>query len=79
MLERVELHMQLADTTERMAELRETLLHVPGVQSVGEVDVEDASIQATVTVGYNPEITNPILIEDNLRQDGFAVISASEK
>jgi len=58
-------------------ELRETLLHVPGVHSVGQSGMEQSSVEGHVTVGYGPQITTPIAIEDALRQRGIAVISAT--
>jgi hypothetical protein len=76
-LKTVELHVQLVDVVERQNELRETLLCVPGVHSVGNIAPDDVSAQANVTVGYDGEVTNPILIEDRLREHGFVVISAA--
>ena len=78
MLESVELHVSLADATERGSELREALLRVPGVHSVGAIAPEEASALARVLVGYDPGVTNPIVIRDRLGAGGFAVTSAAD-
>ena len=78
MLESVELHVPLADAMERGSELREALLRVPGVHSVGAITPEEVSARARVVVGYDPGVTNPSVIRDQLRTRGFAVTSAAE-
>ena len=79
MLENVELHVPLADATERGSELREALLQVPGVHSVGAMTPDELSARARVVVGYDPGVTNPILIRDHLSSKGFGVTSAAEE
>jgi hypothetical protein len=39
--------------------------------------MEQSSVEGHVTLDYNPAVTNPIMIEDALRQGGVAVMSAS--
>ena len=78
MLESIELDVPLVDATERGSELREALLRVPGVHSVGAITPEEASALVRVVVGYDPGVTNPILIRDQLGTSGFAVTLAAE-
>ena len=78
MLESVELHVPLADATERGSELREALLRVPGVHSVGAITPDEVCALARVVVGYDPGVTNPIAIRDQLGTRGFAVTSAAD-
>jgi hypothetical protein len=77
-LESVELHVPLADATERGSELREVLLRVPGVHAVGAITPDEVSALARVVVGYDPGVTNPIVIRDQLGTRGFAVTSAAD-
>ena len=79
MLENVELYVPLADATERGSELREALLQIPGVHSVGALTPEEISARARVVVGYDPGVTNAILIRDYLGSKGFGVTSAAEE
>ena len=78
MLEHLELHVPLADATERGSALREALLRVPGVHSVGGIIREEVSARARVVVGYDPAVTSPTVIRDRLGTSGFAVTSADE-
>jgi hypothetical protein len=78
MLESVELYVALADATERGSELREALLRVPGVHSVGAITPDQASARARVVVGYDPGVANPVVIRDQLGTSGFAVTPAVE-
>ena len=78
MLESVELRVSLADATERGSELWEALLRVPGVHSVGAITPDEVAAVARVVVGYDPGVTNPIVIRDRLSTSGFAVISATD-
>jgi hypothetical protein len=77
-LESVELHVRLADATERGSALREALLRVSGVHSVGAITPDEVSALARVVVGYDPGVTNPIVIRDQLATRGFSVTSAAE-
>ena len=77
MLENVELHLPLAEATEKGSELREELLRVPGVHAVGVITLDEVSAFARVVVGYDPGVTNPIVIRDQLGRSGFAVTSAA--
>ena len=79
MLERVELRVPLADATEQGSALREALLRVPGVHLVGAITPDEVAALARVVVGYDPGVTNPIVIRDQLGTSGFAVTSASEE
>ena len=78
MLESVELHVPLADATERGSALREALLRVPGVHSVGAITPDEVSALGRVVVGYDPGVTNPIMIRDQLATSGFAVTPAAD-
>jgi hypothetical protein len=78
-LESIELHVPLAGATERGSELREALLRTPGVHSVGPITPEEIAALARVVVGYDPGITNPIVIRDQLATSGFAVTLAAER
>jgi hypothetical protein len=77
-LESVELQVPLADATERGSELREALLRVPGVHAVGAITPDEVAAVARVVVGYDPGVTNPIVIRDQLGTRGFAVTSAAD-
>lgn len=78
MLESVELQVPLADAADRGSELREALLRVPGVHAVGAITPDDVAAVARVVVGYDPGVTNPIVIRNRLSTSGFAVISATD-
>jgi hypothetical protein len=53
MLESIELHVSLADATERGSELREALLRVPGVHSVGAITPDEVAALVRVVVGFS--------------------------
>jgi len=69
----------LADATEKGSELREALLQIAGVHSVGAMSLDEVSVLAHVTVGYDPALTNPIVFLDELGRNGFSVVSAAEE
>ena len=75
----VELHVPRVDAKEKGSELREALLQIPGVHSVGAMSLDEVSVLAHVTVGYDPALTNPIVIRDELGRSGFSVVSAAEE
>ena len=75
----VQFHMQLADVLERGDALRELLLGIPGVQSVGPIETPDSTVDRHVRVAYEPSLTSPVLIEDTLRRRGFTIMSAAEQ
>ncbi len=79
MLENVELHLPLLDATEKGVELREALLQISGVHSVGAITLDNVSVLARVVLGYDPGIINPIVIREHLGRSGFAVTSAAEE
>jgi hypothetical protein len=73
----LKLYVQWSDAGPGQQKLRQTLLDIPGVRSVGQIGMEQSSVEGHVTLDYNPAVTNPIMIEDALRQGGVAVMSAS--
>ena len=78
-LANVGLHVPLVDATEQGSDLREALLQIPGVHSVGAMSLDEVSVLAHVTVAYDPALTNPIVIRDELGRSGFSVVSAVEE
>ena len=78
MLKSVELHVPLTDATARGSELREALLRMPGVHSVGAITPDEVAATARLVVSYDPGVTNPIVIRDQLGTSGFAVTAAAE-
>jgi hypothetical protein len=78
LLESVEMHVLLVDATDRGSELREALLRVAGVHSVGAITPEEGSARARVVVGYDPRVTSPKVIRDQLATSGFSVTSAAD-
>ncbi len=42
-------------------------------------EFDEVSVLAHVTVGYDPALTNPIVIRDELGRNGFSVVSAAEE
>jgi hypothetical protein len=79
MIDNVELHVPLADATEKGSQLREALLQVPGVHSVGTIRLDPVSILADVAVEYDPAVTNPIVIHEQLAHSGFSVMLAAQE
>ena len=43
------------------------------------MSLDDVSVLARVIVGYDPALTNPIVIRDELGRSGFSVVSAAEE
>lgn len=78
MLDRVELHVPLEEGTLRGPELREAVLRIPGVRSVGDMSRSDVAAHARVLVEFDADITNPILIREELGRKGFIVSFAGE-
>src|SRR5438046_1322192 len=52
--------------TEKGSEIRQALLQIAGVHSVGAMSLDDVCVLAHVIVGYDPALTNPIVIRDEL-------------
>jgi hypothetical protein len=79
MIDNVELHVPLAEATEKGSQLRQALLQVAGVHSVGTMRLDRVSIFADVTVEYDPAVTNPIVIHEQLAHSGFSVMLAAQE
>jgi hypothetical protein len=79
MIDTVELHVPLAEATEKGSQLRQALLQVPGVHSVGTIRLDHVSILADVAVEYDPAVTNPIVIHEQLAHSGFSVMLAAQE
>jgi carbon monoxide dehydrogenase subunit G len=73
-----ELLIQRAQVVGRVEQLREALRALPGVQRVGTIDEDVASIEARVSVDFDPGVTNPVVLREALARAGFTVLSAAE-
>jgi hypothetical protein len=74
-----ELFMQAVDLDDTRHALLEQALHdMPGVRFVSQRAYRSSTAEVSVQIAFDPQITNPVIIKEELGRQGFTILSARE-
>ena len=79
-LQDAELFIQAMDDQPAHREVLEDVLNgMPGIEFVSERAHDDPTVEKCVQIAHDPQITNPVIIKEELGRRGITVLSANEE